>query len=187
MHSEEAPSDSPLFPVLWLTGNAGAGKTTLAEGLERYVNHELDPAHAIARRLIVLDGDAMRETISQGLGFGVEDRREHNVRVARLAAHLRERGFLVAVSVIAPFAAVRAEIDAVCAPAWIHVRRSGLDAADRPYEPPTDAVLTIDHDLLGIADAQSVLRSFVRGRLIKPFTRPPSAAPRSRAPRSARL
>lgn len=153
------------FPVLWLTGNTGAGKSTLAEGLEHYVNDELDASDPMARRLIVLDGDAMRATISVGATLSAEDRRSHNLRVARLAAHLRDRGFLVVVAVIAPFRSVRDEVSAICDPVWIYVKRSGLDAADKPYEEPASPDFVIDHDLLGIADAQSVLRSYVRGRL----------------------
>lgn len=153
------------FPILWLTGNTGAGKTTLATGLERYVNEELSVDHSHARRLIVLDGDDMRATISTDATLSPEDRKKHNLRVARLAAHLQSRGFLVVVAVIAPFAAVRADIDALCHPLWIYVRRSGLEADNKPYEAPENPTLVIDHDQLGITDAQSVLRSFVQGRL----------------------
>lgn len=167
MSSDDPQPPAYRFPVLWLTGNTGAGKSTLAEGLERYINEELDDSEPVARRLIVLDGDDMRATISVGATLSAEDRRNHNLRVARLAAHLRDRGFLVLVAVIAPFESVREEAGEVCDPVWIYVKRSGLDAADRPYEEPIDADFTIDHDLLGIADAQSVFRSFVRGRVMQ--------------------
>ncbi len=152
------------FPILWLTGNTGAGKSTLADGLERYLNEELATDHPLARRCIVLDGDDMRATISVDETLTPEDRRKHNLRVARLAAHLQSRGFLVVVAVIAPFASVRAELDAICHPVWIYVRRAGLGAADRPYEEPANPDLVIDHDQLSIEGAQDVLRAFVSGR-----------------------
>lgn len=157
---------SRIFPILWLTGNTGAGKTTLAQGLEAYVNEELSTEHSYARRLIVLDGDDMRATISTDATLSAEDRRKHNLRVARLAAHLQSRGFLVIVAVIAPFASVRSEIDAICHPQWIYVKRSGLSADDRPYEPPIDPALIIDDDTHSIPEAQQLLRSFVQGAMM---------------------
>jgi adenylylsulfate kinase-like enzyme len=149
------------FPILWLTGNTGAGKSTLAEGLEKFINEELDALHPLARRLIVLDGDDMRATISTDATLSAEDRRKHNLRVARLADHLRSRGFFVVVAVIAPFESVRKELDEICNPVWVYVKRSGLEKNDRPYEAPENPTLTIDHDELNIEDAQKYLRAFV--------------------------
>lgn len=157
---------SHMFPILWLTGNSGAGKTTLAHGLERYVNEELSTEHPHARRLIVLDGDDMRATISTDATLSAEDRRKHNLRVARLAAHLQSRGFLVVVAVIAPFTSVREEIDGLCHPLWVYVKRSGLTALDRPYEAPAHPALTIDDDLCDISHAQQLLRSFLSGVIV---------------------
>lgn len=157
---------SRVFPILWLTGNSGAGKTTLARGLEQYVNEELSPEHAHARRLIVLDGDDMRATISTDATLSAEDRRKHNLRVARLAKHLQSRGFLVVVAVIAPFTSVREEIDAICHPLWIYVKRSGLTSHDRPYEEPTRPALMIDDDTWDIPSAQHLLRSFLHGAIV---------------------
>ncbi len=153
------------FPIVWLTGNTGAGKTTLATGLESYVNEELSPSEAHARRLVVLDGDDMRASISTDATLTPDDRRKHNLRVARLAKHFQTRGFLVVVAVIAPFVAVREEIDKICAPLWIHVKRSGLGGPDKPYEAPLSPAHVIDHDTLGIEEAQQSLRSFLRGAL----------------------
>ncbi len=152
------------FPILWLTGNTGAGKTTLAHGLETYVNEELDPSRfEYARRLIVLDGDDMRATISTEETLTPDDRRKHNLRVARLASHLQSRGFLVVVAVIAPFMSVRSEIDALCSPLWIYVKRTQEKSSEKPYEAPLSPAHTIDHDTLNIPDAQQSLRAFLIG------------------------
>jgi adenylylsulfate kinase-like enzyme len=158
------------FPILWLTGNTGAGKTTLANGLEQHINEELSSDHPLARRCIVLDGDDMRATISTDETLTPEDRRKHNLRVARLAAHLQSRGFLVVVAVIAPFASVREEIASICDPVWIYIRRESDVHPDRPYEAPASPDVVIDHDQLDIAGAQAVLRAFVSGRTGADFT-----------------
>ncbi|OGJ56136.1 hypothetical protein A2706_02335 [Candidatus Peribacteria bacterium RIFCSPHIGHO2_01_FULL_51_35] len=156
---------SHRFPIFWLTGNSGAGKTTLAEDLERHFNVEMDTRSPAARRVIVLDGNAMRETISTDASFTPEDRRNHNLRVARLAAHLQSRGFLVIVSVIAPFTSVRCEIDELCSPMWIYVKRSGLETRGKPYEEPVSPNLTIDHNELNPEEALTLLQAFVLGRI----------------------
>lgn len=144
------------FPVIWLTGNSGAGKSTLAFGVRDYVNEVLDPQHPMARRVVVLDGDEMRATVSKGAGFSPEERRNHNLRVARLAQLLSESGHFVIVAVIAPFISVRAEIDVICAPTWVYIKRSGLSADDRPYEAPKTPALTIDNNILSIEEGRQV-------------------------------
>ena len=61
--------------IVWLTGNSGAGKTTIAKCYQgEYDKH-----------CIILDGDEMRQSVSLGAGFSKEAREEHNLRVARLA------------------------------------------------------------------------------------------------------
>lgn len=144
------------FPIVWLTGNTGAGKSTLAFGVREYVNEQLDPTHPMARRVVVLDGDEMRATVSVDEGLSPEDRRKHNLRVARLANLLSESGYFVIVAVIAPFTSVRAELDAICSPTWVYIKRSGLGAADRPYEAPEKPALTIDNDTLSIEEGKQL-------------------------------
>ncbi|HVW66142.1 MAG TPA: adenylyl-sulfate kinase [Candidatus Peribacteraceae bacterium] len=149
------------LPILWLTGNTGAGKTTLATAAESYFNEHQPVSCDCARRVVVLDGDDMRATISTEETLSASDRRKHNLRVARLAAHLQQRGFLVIVAVIAPFQSVRDEIQPICNPRWIYVKRSGLGAADRPYESPLDPDLIIDNDALDISNAASRFLTYI--------------------------
>ena len=134
------------FPIFWLTGNSGTGKTTLATGVSRYFN-EVDNDSPIKCRVIVLDGDEMRASISTEEGFSAEERRRHNLRVARLAKVLQAQGFLVVIAVIAPFQSVRDEIDAICHPRWVYIKCSGLEAPDRPYEQPHSPAAVICTDV----------------------------------------
>ncbi len=155
------------FPVIWLTGNAGAGKTTLAFGIRDHCNEQPFGDSPLARRVIILDGDEMRATISTDEGFSPEDRRRHNLRVARLANLLAEHGFLVIVSVIAPFERVRNELQSLCNPTkWIYIKREGLEGTDRPYEPPSKPDLTIDNDVLSIEEARKSLIAYLMGLAI---------------------
>jgi bifunctional enzyme CysN/CysC len=87
--------------VAWLTGLSGAGKSTIAEGVR---------AQLAARgvRVVVLDGDRLRQGLNRDLGFSEEDRRENVRRVAEVARLFMEEGCVVLVPVIAPFATDRA-------------------------------------------------------------------------------
>ncbi len=160
-----------IFPILWLTGNSGAGKTTLAKGFEKHWNDRPADNHPLSRRVLVLDGDEMRSTISERESLSAEDRRTHNLRVARLAQLMQGKGFLVVVAVIAPFADVREEISDLCSPLWIHIKRNGLSAPDRPYEIPMHPAYTIDNDILtseeGLLELLTFMKGYETGTLMK--------------------
>ncbi|MFM2357716.1 MAG: adenylyl-sulfate kinase [Candidatus Parcubacteria bacterium] len=117
--------------VIWLTGNTGAGKTSLAYLLKERL------------KAVVLDGDEMRASISTDLGFSKKDREEHNLRVARLAGILNQQGSNVVVSVIAPFRTTRTKISKLINPYWIYVK-GGKEGKSTPYEVPRKPDLTID-------------------------------------------
>jgi len=154
-------TEPKLLPVIWLTGNTGAGKSTLAFAMREFFNCRAPLEHSLSRRIIVLDGDEMRASISVDEGLSPEDRRRHNLRVARLAKLLHEAGHMVIVAVIAPFERVRSETSAICSPLWVYIKRSGLEAHDRPYEPPASPDAVIDNDALSREEAQEQLRQFL--------------------------
>lgn len=167
---------SKRFPVVWLTGNTGAGKSTLAQGMKAYFNDSSSCATELHRRIVVLDGDEMRATISTEEGLSPEDRRRHNLRVARLANLMSEHGFLVLVAVIAPFSSVREELSGICHPLWVHVKRSGLAGVDRPYEAPETPDLLIDNDVCDIETARSMLQDFLLSSAVLEQREPLAAA-----------
>ncbi|MFA7484017.1 MAG: adenylyl-sulfate kinase [Vulcanimicrobiota bacterium] len=86
--------------VVWLTGLSGAGKSTLAVRLEK----ELFEADY---RVMLLDGDSVRQGLCADLGFSDQDRRENNRRIAELSALLAFQGLIVIVAFISPFRAQR--------------------------------------------------------------------------------
>lgn len=79
-----------------LTGLPSAGKTTIANQLVLQL-------HSLGRRVEVLDGDVMRATLSEGVGFGRGDRDAHVRRIGLVAEVLARNGVLVLMPVIAPF------------------------------------------------------------------------------------
>lgn len=89
--------------VVWFTGLSGAGKSTLATALYGELK-----ARGVAAEL--LDGDAVRENLSKGLGFSKQDRDTNVRRIGFVAGLLAKHGVTVLVSAISPYAETRREV-----------------------------------------------------------------------------
>ena len=86
--------------VLWFTGLSGAGKSTIANLVEKRL-------HARGCHTFTLDGDNVRHGLNRDLGFTDEDRVENIRRVAEVARLMTDAGLIVLVSFISPFRAER--------------------------------------------------------------------------------
>ncbi|HEV2362693.1 MAG TPA: sulfate adenylyltransferase subunit CysN [Caulobacteraceae bacterium] len=86
--------------VLWLTGLSGAGKSTIADLVEKQLL-------ALGRHTMLLDGDNVRHGLNRDLGFTDADRVENVRRVGEVARLLAEAGLIVICSFISPFRAER--------------------------------------------------------------------------------
>ena len=86
--------------VLWFTGLSGAGKSTIANLVEKRL-------HALGRHTYLLDGDNVRHGLNKDLGFTDADRVENIRRVAEVARLMADAGLIVLVSFISPFRAER--------------------------------------------------------------------------------
>ncbi|MFD5830585.1 adenylyl-sulfate kinase [Lentzea sp. NPDC060358] len=148
--------------VVWLTGLSGAGKSTIADLVEKAL-------HAEGRHTFLLDGDNVRHGLNSDLGFGDADRVENIRRIAEVAALMVDAGLIVLVSFISPFRAERAlardlvEEDEFCevfvdTPLEVAERRDpkglyrkarrgelpNFTGIDSPYEPPERPELRLD-------------------------------------------
>src|SRR6185503_5678199 len=86
--------------IIWLTGLSGAGKSTIANLLDRRLN-------AMGRHTYLLDGDNVRHGLNRDLGFTAADRVENVRRVAEVARLMLDAGLIVIVSLISPFRSER--------------------------------------------------------------------------------
>ena len=86
--------------VLWFTGLSGAGKSTIANLVEKKL---------LARGLhtYLLDGDNVRHGLNRDLGFTEVDRIENIRRVAEVAKLMVDAGLIVLVAFISPFRSER--------------------------------------------------------------------------------
>jgi bifunctional enzyme CysN/CysC len=85
---------------LWFTGLSGAGKSTIANLLERRL-------HALGYHTYLLDGDNLRHGLNRDLGFTPEARVENVRRVSEVAHLMVDAGLIVLVCVISPFRSER--------------------------------------------------------------------------------
>jgi bifunctional enzyme CysN/CysC len=94
--------------ILWFTGLSGAGKSTIANLLERKL-------HALGKRTYLLDGDNVRQGLNRDLGFTEADRVENVRRVAETAKLFVDAGLITLVALISPFRAERRMARAIVA------------------------------------------------------------------------
>jgi bifunctional enzyme CysN/CysC len=157
--------------VLWLTGLSGAGKSTIANLVEKQLA-------ASGRHTYLLDGDNVRHGLNKDLGFTAQDRVENIRRVAEVSKLMVDAGLIVLVSFISPFRSERrmarelfaagefleVYVDTPLAEAerrdvkglYKKARRGELrnfTGIDSPYEPPEAPEIRIDTTALSAEQA----------------------------------
>jgi bifunctional enzyme CysN/CysC len=166
--------------ILWFTGLSGAGKSTIANLVEKQL-------HADGRHTYLLDGDNVRHGLNKDLGFADQDRVENIRRVAEVARLMVDAGLIVMVSFISPFRSERRMARALVeAGEFIEVfvdtplsqaeardakglykkaRRGELKnftGIDSPYEVPEDPEIRLDTTLLAPEAAASRIIAYMR-------------------------
>ena len=101
VHKQSRAAQKQQKPcVLWFTGLSGAGKSTIANLVEKKL-------FSINRHTYLLDGDNVRHGLNRDLGFTDADRVENIRRIAEVARLMADAGLIVIVSFISPFRAER--------------------------------------------------------------------------------
>jgi len=86
--------------IVWFTGLPSAGKSTVANALERKL-------HANGRHTYLLDGDNVRHGLNGDLKFSTGDRAENIRRVAEVGKLMVDAGLIVITAFISPSRAER--------------------------------------------------------------------------------
>ena len=81
--------------TLWFTGLSGAGKSTVANALEKRL-------FAMGKHTMLLDGDNVRMGLNKNLGFDEADRSENIRRIAEVSKLMNDAGLIVITSFISP-------------------------------------------------------------------------------------
>ena len=161
--------------VLWFTGLSGAGKSTIANLVEKKLA-------ARGRHTFLLDGDNIRHGLNRDLGFTEADRIENIRRVGEVARLMSDAGLIVLTAFISPFRAERhmvrrmipegeffeifvdtplSEAEKRDVKGLYAKARAGelknFTGIDSPYEPPEDAEIRIDTTELSADEAADLI------------------------------
>jgi bifunctional enzyme CysN/CysC len=161
--------------VLWFTGLSGAGKSTIANLVEKRLA-------ALGRHTFLLDGDNVRHALNRDLGFTEADRIENIRRVGEVARLMADAGLIVLTAFISPFRAEREMVrkmlpegefieifvDTPLGEAekrdtkglYAKARAGELDnftGIDSPYEPPEAPEIHIDTMAMSAEDAADMI------------------------------
>jgi len=168
--------------VLWFTGLSGAGKSTIANLVEKKLS-------ARGRHTFLLDGDNVRHGLNRDLGFTEADRIENIRRVGEVARLMADAGLIVLTAFISPFRAERHMVrrmvpdgeffeifvDTPLADAekrdvkglYAKARAGELKnftGIDSPYEPPEHAEIHVDTTKFSADEAADLIVEKLLGR-----------------------
>jgi bifunctional enzyme CysN/CysC len=172
-HHADMKNQKPA--VLWLTGLSGAGKSTIANLVEKKLAR-------MNRHTFLLDGDNVRHGLNKDLGFTEADRIENIRRVGEVSKLMIDAGLIVITSFISPFRAERQMVrDMMPAGEFIEIHidtpmaeaekrdvkglykkaRSGqlknFTGIDSPYEAPVSPEIYIDTTKLSADEAADLI------------------------------
>jgi bifunctional enzyme CysN/CysC len=166
--------------VLWFTGLSGAGKSTIANAVEKRLA-------ALGQHTYLLDGDNIRHGLNRDLGFTPADRVENIRRIAEVARLMVDAGLIVLTAFISPYRAERdlarsllgegefieIHVDTPLAEAerrdikglYAKARRGELKnftGIDSPYEAPLEPELLLDTTVLSVEEAAERVLGWLR-------------------------
>lgn len=156
--------------ALWFTGLSGAGKSTVANALEKALYQK-------GLHTYLLDGDNMRHGLNKDLGFSIKDRVENIRRISEVAKLMTDAGIIVLIAFISPFRTDRQtarnlfaegdfieifidtplEVAEERDPKGLYKKaRQGeipnFTGIDSPYEPPLTPEIHVDTTKMSVSD-----------------------------------
>ena len=178
--AEHAALKNQVPRVLWFTGLSGAGKSTIANAVEKRL-------HLMNRHTFLLDGDNVRHGLNRDLGFTEADRIENIRRVGEVSRLMVDAGLIVLTAFISPFRAERELVRAmfpdgefieiyVDTPLAVAEARDvkglykkarrgeikNFTGIDSPYEPPEDPEIRVNTSEMSVDEAAE----FIIGKLL---------------------
>lgn len=168
-------SQNDVGATLWLTGLPCSGKTTLAGRVGAELQNR-------GHRVEILDGDILRATLCQGLGYSKIDRHENAARIGWVCRTLNKHGIVAVVAAVSPYRETRAHLRAsiatfvevyVKAPLAVCMKRdvkglyakavrgeiSGVTGFDAPYEEPLAPEVVVETHQFSVDECTDLILS----------------------------
>ena len=168
-------------PIIWFTGMSGSGKSTLSSAVKQELT-------AQGLTVCIIDGDTVRDSYQQKLGFSRAEVMQNNLHIASLCQKVRSDYDVILVPVISPYQAVRSKVRQLLGPnfhlVYLKTDLNSLKARDpkglyqaaddgkitnligysktTPYEQPDDAELILDTgNHLTVTDAKAKILEYL--------------------------
>lgn len=182
-----------LGVTIWFTGLSGSGKTTLAQLMATALRER-------GQKVEVLDGDVIRQNLSNGLGFSKEDRDTNIRRIGFVCQLLSRNGVAVIAAAISPYRAVRDEVRQLVggrmveihcdAPLKVLIERDvkglykkalageikNFTGISYPYEPPENPEVQVDSSQEQPEESAAQIQTRLEELGYIPSAKPPDAS-----------
>ena len=138
--------------IIWLTGQPGSGKTTLANAFMERVKQDNPDI-----KIINIDGDDLRG-INKNKDYSKKGRIKNISTAISIMRFLANKNYICVVSIVAPYKFLRDELknEFPFLEVYLHTKeiRGREDFFAKDYEPPTDSKhLSIDTGKLNIKES----------------------------------
>jgi adenylylsulfate kinase-like enzyme len=130
-----------IWPIIWLTGQPGSGKTAISVEILKRFWHPEDAIH--------IDGDDLRVILGNP-GYGEAGRRQNIQNAQNLAKFLQAKNFRIIVSLIAPYKDQREALKASNKVLEVYCHTTQIRGKEayfvKEYDPPTTDFVDINTD-----------------------------------------
>ena len=138
--------------IIWLTGQPGSGKTTLANAFMERVKQDNPDI-----KIINIDGDDLRG-INKNKDYSKKGRIKNISTAISIMRFLANKNYICVISIVAPYKFLRDELknEFPFLEVYLHTKeiRGREDFFAKDYEPPTDSKhLSIDTGKLNIKES----------------------------------
>tara|TARA_B100001123_G_C14894945_1_gene861451 strand:- start:243 stop:710 length:468 start_codon:yes stop_codon:yes gene_type:complete len=145
--------------IIWLTGQPGSGKTTLAKSIIDKIKSNNDC------KIINIDGDDLR-LISKNQDYSKEGRIKNISNAITIMRFLASKGYICVVSIVAPYRFLRDELKSEFPFLEVYLHTTDIRGREeffaKDYEKPTGKYTDIDTGKLTIEESRDEILNVYR-------------------------
>tara|TARA_Y100001935_G_C17291170_1_gene503412 strand:+ start:1465 stop:1926 length:462 start_codon:yes stop_codon:yes gene_type:complete len=146
--------------IIWLTGQPGSGKTTLANSIIKEIKLNSNDI-----KIINIDGDDLR-SISKNKDYSKQGRIKNISNAISIIRFLSNKGFICIVSIVAPYRFLRDELKSDFPFLEVYLHTSEIRGREmffaKDYEKPIGEHIAIDTGRLTIEESRDEILNVYR-------------------------